>query len=54
MDLLERVGGRFLSSFSKVTDLKNFSMWRSLHRGAIIKVANQKINQHVIDLIGRW
>ena len=37
-----------------MTEVTDFSLWRSGRRGAITEAANRKIDQHIIDLMGRW
>ena len=54
LELLEKVKSHFPEELHKVTQVEDFSLWRSGRRGAITEAANQKIEQHIIDLMGRW
>jgi hypothetical protein len=54
IDMLERVKLHFPDQLHKVTEPGDFSLWRSGRRGAITEAANQKIDQQVIELMGRW
>ena len=37
-----------------IVELEDFSLWMSGRRGATTEAGNQKVNGHVIDLMGRW
>ena len=54
LELLEKVKTHFPEELHKVTRVEDFSLWRSGRRGAITEAVNQKIDQHIIDLMGRW
>ena len=54
IDLLERVKVHFPEHIHKVTEPGDFSLWRSGRRGAITEAANQKVDQQIIELMGRW
>jgi hypothetical protein len=32
----------------------NFSLWRSLHRGAVLETTNNNVDVQVVELINRW
>ncbi|KAL7479046.1 hypothetical protein ACHAW6_004791 [Cyclotella cf. meneghiniana] len=34
--------------------MEHFSMWRSLWQGSITEAGNQKVGQHIIDLMWWW
>ena len=53
-EVLEKVKIHFPHAIDKVTEIEDFSLWRSMRRGATTEAANQSIDQHVIDLMGRW
>jgi hypothetical protein len=54
LDLLEKVKTHFPTEVHRVTQIEDFSLWRSGRRGAITEAANQKIDVHILDLMGRW
>jgi hypothetical protein len=54
LELLEKVKTHFPKEIHKVVEVEDFSLWRSGRRGAITEAANQKVDQHIIDLMGRW
>lgn len=54
LDLLEKVKTHFPTEIHRVTQIEDFSLWRSGRRGAITEAANQKIDVHILDLMGRW
>ena len=53
-DVLEKVKIHFPLVIDKVIEIEDFSLWRSMRRGAMTEAANQSIDQHTIDLMGRW
>jgi len=54
LELLEKVKTHFPQEIHKITQVDDFSLWRSGRRGAITEAANRKIDHHIIDLMGRW
>jgi hypothetical protein len=39
---------------SSVVETTDFSLWRSLHRGAVLETTNHKVDVRVIKQINRW
>lgn len=54
VDMMDKVKTHFPGAVNPVTDVNDFSLWRSGRRGAITEATNQGVDQHTIDLMGRW
>eukprot|EP00956_Cyclotella_meneghiniana_P027334 scaffold61023_cov36-Cyclotella_meneghiniana.AAC.1 len=54
VDMLDKVKTHFRGVINPVTDVNDFSLWRSGRRGAITEATNQGVDQNTIDLMGRW
>eukprot|EP00956_Cyclotella_meneghiniana_P019574 scaffold33694_cov98-Cyclotella_meneghiniana.AAC.1 len=54
IDMLDKVKTHFPGVINLVTDVNDFSLWRSGRRGAITEATNQGVDQNTIDLMGRW
>ena len=54
VDMMDQVKTYFPGVVNAVTDVSDFSLWRSGRRGAITEATNQGVDQNTIDLMGRW
>jgi hypothetical protein len=51
IDLARQQDPRLLPNLVETTD---FSLWRSLRRGAVLETTNHNVDVKVIELINRW
>ena len=54
IDMLDQVKAFFPGVINVVTDVNDFSLWRSGRRGAVTEATNQGVDKNTIDLMGRW
>jgi hypothetical protein len=52
--LVKRVREEDPKLVPSAVETTNFSLWRSLRRGAVLETTNHKVDVQVIKLINRW
>ncbi len=52
--MVERVREEDPKLVPSTVETTNFSLWRSLRRGAVLETTNHKVDVQVIELINRW
>ena len=52
--LIVRAREKYPRALPAAVDVNDFSLWRSLRRGAVLETINQDVSEKVIELINRW
>ena len=52
--LIVRAREKYPSVLPAAVGVNDFSLWRSLRRGAVLETTNQDVSEKVIELINRW
>jgi hypothetical protein len=52
--LIERVLEEDQKLVPSAVEMSDFSLWRSLRRGAVLETTTHKVDVQVIELINRW
>jgi hypothetical protein len=52
--LVDQAQERHPGLIPEAVETKDFSLWRSPRRGAVLETTNQDVSEKVIELINRW